>query len=57
MSYVGWDGRDDLDAANNLLAASDELKHAGINQNLLIAMNDSGISFDEIANYLNSIGK
>jgi hypothetical protein len=57
MSYFGWDGRVNYDAANNLLAASDELKHASIDEDLLIDMNDSGFTFDEIADYLDRIDK
>ena len=45
MSYFVWDGIDDFDAANNLLAASDVLSHAGINYGLLIDLNDSGFTF------------
>lgn len=52
MSYFGWDGRVDFDTANNLLAASDVLKHAGIDEDLLIDLNDSGFTFDEIADNL-----
>jgi hypothetical protein len=29
MSYFGWNGRINFDTANDLLAASDVLKHAG----------------------------
>ena len=52
MSYFGWDGRVDFDTAYDLLVASDMLKHAGVDEDLLIDMNDSGMSFDEIADYL-----
>jgi hypothetical protein len=52
MSYFGWDGTDDFDAANNLLAASDVLSHASIDYGLLIELYDSGYIFDEIADYL-----
>ena len=52
MSYFGWDGRVDFDAANNLLAAADVLKHTGIDEDLLIDLNDSGYTFDEITDYL-----
>jgi hypothetical protein len=52
MSYFGWDGRDDYDAAGGLFAALGELKHAGIDEDLLINLNDSGHTFDEIADYL-----
>jgi hypothetical protein len=52
MSYFGWDGTDYLDAASGLQAATDELKRAGINEDLLIELNDSGMTFGEIADYL-----
>jgi hypothetical protein len=55
MSYLGWDGRVNFDTANCLLAVSDVLKHAGIDEDLLVDLNDSGMSFDEIADYLDSI--
>jgi ferritin-like protein len=50
MSYFGWDGRVDFDTAYDLLVASDMLKHAGIDEDLLINMN-----VDEIADYLDTI--
>jgi hypothetical protein len=34
-----------------------ELRHLGIDKNLLIKLNDSGLTFDEIADYLDRIGK
>jgi hypothetical protein len=52
MSYFGWDGKDDFDTARILVAALGELKHAGIDEDLLINLNDSGHTFDEIADYL-----
>ena len=52
MSYSGWDGTDYLDAASGLLAAADKLKRAGIDEDLLIELNDSGMTFGEIADYL-----
>jgi hypothetical protein len=55
MSYLGWDGRDGFDAARGLFAALGELKHAGIDEDLLIALNDSGMSFDEIADYMDGL--
>jgi hypothetical protein len=54
MSFYGWDGKDDLDATKRLLAALVELKDAGIDEGLLIDLNDSGYTFDEIADYLES---
>ena len=55
MSFYGWDGKDNLDAAKRLLAALVELKDAGIDEGLLIDLNDSGYTFDEIANYLDRV--
>jgi hypothetical protein len=52
MSYFGWDGRVNFDTAYDLLVASDVLKHADIDEDLVIDMNDSGFTFDEIADYL-----
>ena len=56
MSYYGWDGKDDSHATRKLLGALIALRYAGIDRNLLIEMNDSGMSFDEIADYLDKIG-
>ena len=55
MSYYGWGGRDNSDAAELLLAASIQLKYADVNEGLLIDLNDSGYTFDEIANYLDRV--
>ena len=41
--------------AYDLFVASDVLKHADIDEDLLIDMNDSGLSFDENADYLDRI--
>ena len=56
MSYYGWNGRDDSQAASKLLGTLIALRSAGIDRNLLIDMNDSGMSFDEIAHYLDKFG-
>ena len=52
MSYYGWNGKDDSQVASKLLGTLIALKYAGINKNSLIGMNDSGMSFDEIADYM-----
>jgi hypothetical protein len=57
MSYFGWNGKDDSAASGKLLGALIALRHAGIDKNLIIEMNDSGFTFDEIANYLTRFGK
>jgi hypothetical protein len=51
MSYYGWNGNDGPDAARRLLAALVVLRHVGIRDDL-ITLNDSGATFDEIADYL-----
>jgi hypothetical protein len=56
MSYYGWDGQDDSQAASKLLGTLIALRCAGVDKNLLIEMNDSGLSFDEIAEYLDKTG-
>jgi hypothetical protein len=55
MSYYGWNGKDDSQAASKLLGTLIALRCAGVDKNLLIEMNDSGYSFNEIANYLDKI--
>lgn len=52
MSYHGWNGKDDLDVAKILSATLLALRHVGIDRNLLIDLNDSGLTFDDIADYL-----
>jgi hypothetical protein len=49
MSYYGWNGKDDSQASGKLLGALIALRHAGIDKHLLIHLNDSGFTFDEIA--------
>jgi hypothetical protein len=56
MSYYGWNGKDNLKAPRKLSHTLIELGFADIDLNLLIEMNDSGFTFDEIANYLDRIG-
>ena len=57
MSYYGWDGEDDSHAASKLLDTLIALKYTVIDRNLLIEMNDSGFTFDEIADYLDRISE
>lgn len=52
MSYYGWNGKDDSHAGGKLLGVLITLRHAGIDKNLIIRLNDSGATFDEIADYL-----
>jgi hypothetical protein len=55
MSYYGWDGVDDSDAAGQLSAAFVRLQNEDINEDSLIELNDSGCSFDKIADYLDRV--
>ena len=55
MSYFGCDGQDDFQASSKLLGTLIALKSAGVDRNLLIEMNDSGFTFDEIADYIDKV--
>jgi hypothetical protein len=52
MSYYGWDGKCITNAERRLYAALIALRRAGISKELLIELNDSGATFDDIADYL-----
>jgi hypothetical protein len=52
MSYYGWNGKDDSQPARKLSLALTALGSAGIDINMLVEMNDSDYTFDEIADYL-----
>lgn len=52
MSYYGWDGKCCSNAERRLYAALVALRRAGISKELLIELNDSGATFEEIADYL-----
>ena len=54
MTYFGWNGKDDVRASRKLLSAFIALTHAGVSKDLAVQLNDSGMSFDEIADYLDS---
>ena len=51
MSYWLY-GTDDSDAPKRLSRAFFALENAGVSGNLMIQFNDSGATFDEIADYL-----
>ena len=55
MSYYGWDGKCITNAERRLYAALVALRQVGISKELLIELNDSGATFDEIADYLDNI--
>ena len=52
MSYYGWDGKCITNAERKLYAALVALRRAGISKEILIELNDSGATFDDIADYL-----
>lgn len=52
MSYYGWDGKCCSNAERRLYAALVALRRAGISKESLIELNDSGRTFEEIADYL-----
>ena len=52
MSYYGWDGKCITTAERRLYTALVALRQAGISKELLIEMNDSGATFEEITDYL-----
>ena len=52
MSCYGWDGKCITNAERRLYAALVALRRAGISKELLIELNDSGASFENIADYL-----
>ena len=52
MSYFGWDGKDDIRASRKLLSAFIALTQAGVSKDLVVQLNDSGMSFDEIADFI-----
>jgi hypothetical protein len=56
MSYYGWNGKHKSDAARKLQCALRALKSAGTDKDIVIQLNDSGVSFEEIADYLDRIG-
>jgi len=55
MSYYGWDGKCISNAERRLYAALVALRQTGISKELLIELNDSGATFEEIADYLDNI--
>ena len=52
MSYYGWDGKCITNGERKLCDALVALRRAGISKELLIELNDTGATFDDIAEYL-----
>jgi CRP-like cAMP-binding protein len=55
MAHYGWNGKDDPDAQERLLDALVALGRNGISEKLIIRLNDTGMTFEEIADYLDRI--
>jgi hypothetical protein len=54
MSYYGWDGKCITNAERRLYAALVALREAGISKELVIELNDTGATFDEMADFLDA---
>jgi hypothetical protein len=53
MSYFGWDGKHDSDVGPSLQAALPTLTNTALRDGFsIIEPNDLGMTFDEIADYL-----
>lgn len=52
ISYHGWNGKDDSNPGGKLLSALVALRYAGVSKELIIRFNDSGTTFDVIADHL-----
>ena len=52
MEYYGWDGKHNSDMTKSLQATHHALKKANISDDIIIELNDSGVTFDEIADFL-----
>jgi tRNA(His) 5'-end guanylyltransferase len=57
LSYYGWDGKLNslFDASASSRATRQALKNVGINRSCIMDQNDSGYTFDEIADYLERV--
>jgi hypothetical protein len=55
MSYFGWNGKDDSEAGKKLMETLNELKQAGISKNFVLQLNDSGFTFNKIADYIDTV--
>ena len=55
-SYFGWDGRPDSDMTMSIKAVLPTLAKTGLGDDFsIIELNDTGWSFDEIADYIDRI--
>jgi hypothetical protein len=52
MSYYGWDGKSKYGYVKSSLATLGALRREGVSYWAVMEMNDSGATFDEIADFL-----
>ena len=52
VSWNWWDGKHNSDMTKSLQATYHALKKANISDDIIIELNDSGVTFDEIADFL-----
>jgi hypothetical protein len=57
MSYYGWNGCDFFGIVRSLICTLHLLKNAGLQIEFIAQLNDSGKTFDEIADFLDKVGK
>lgn len=56
LSYFGWDGNHNSDITMSVQAALPALAKTGLHDDfIIIDLNDSGMTFDEIADYLDRV--
>ena len=56
-NIMGGDGKHNSDMTKSLQATYHALKKANISDDIIIELNDSGVTFDEIADFLDSISE
>ena len=60
MSYYGWNGKrdsDSFDVARSLTSTLHALKYTGVQIDFIAQLNDSGVTFDEIADFLDKVDR
>ena len=60
VSYYGWNGKrdsDSFDVARSLTSTLHALKNTGVQIDFIAQLNDSGVTFDEIADFLDKVDR
>ncbi len=57
MSYYGWNGKRKSDAEKSIQYALQVLKSAGIDKEIVVQLNDSSVTFNEIADWIELANK